>query len=125
MFYTFLYPLHHSITFLNVLRYPSFRIVMSVITAGFITFFLYPWFIRRLQSLQLGQSVRDDGPKAHLTKQGTPTMGGLLILIAVYTSVKEIISPKVMTIALITGTLLLFVVYLFTKWWMNFEFIVL
>ena len=86
MFYTLLYPFHQSLTMLNVLRYPSFRIVMAALTAGLITFFLYPVFIRKLKDMSFGQEVRDDGPKTHLKKQGTPTMGGLLLLIAVIAS---------------------------------------
>lgn len=86
MFYTFLYPWHQSLTMLNVLRYPSFRIVMAALTAGLITFIFYPLFIEKLKSLSLGQEVRDDGPKTHLKKQGTPTMGGLLLLLAVIAS---------------------------------------
>jgi phospho-N-acetylmuramoyl-pentapeptide-transferase len=83
VFYALLYPLHHSLSWLNVLRYPSFRIVMAAITAGLITFIIYPVFIRKLKILSFGQAVRDDGPKSHLKKSGTPTMGGLLLLIAV------------------------------------------
>ncbi len=86
MFYTFLYPWHQSLTMLNVLRYPSFRIVMAALTAGLITFIFYPLFIEKLKSLSLGQEVRDDGPETHLKKQGTPTMGGLLLLLAVIAS---------------------------------------
>lgn len=82
MFYALLYPFHHTLTWLNVLRYPSFRIVMAAITAGLITFIIYPIFIKKLKLLSFGQSVRDDGPKSHLKKTGTPTMGGLLLLVA-------------------------------------------
>lgn len=82
MFYNLLYPLHESISWLNVLRYPSFRIVMAALTAGLISFIIYPIFIKKLTALSFGQSVRDDGPKAHLKKTGTPTMGGLLIIVA-------------------------------------------
>lgn len=71
---------------LNVLRYPSFRIVMATFTAGLITFVFYPLFIKKLKALSFGQEVRDDGPQSHLKKQGTPTMGGLLLLIAVVIS---------------------------------------
>lgn len=86
MFYTFLYPFHQTLTMLNVLRYPSFRIVMASLTAGLITFIFYPLFIKKLKDLSFGQEVRDDGPKTHLRKQGTPTMGGLLLLSAVIAS---------------------------------------
>jgi phospho-N-acetylmuramoyl-pentapeptide-transferase len=77
------YHFHNSLSWLNVLRYPSFRIVMASITAGLITFIVYPFFIQKLRILSFGQSVRIDGPKEHLKKQGTPTMGGLLLLLAV------------------------------------------
>lgn len=59
---------------------------MAAVTAGLITFAFYPFFIKKLRSLSLGQEVRDDGPSSHLKKQGTPTMGGMLLLIAVITS---------------------------------------
>ncbi len=86
MLYTLLYPYHQTLTILNVLRYPSFRMLMAALTAGLITFFLYPRFIEKLKILSFGQSVRDDGPKSHLSKQGTPTMGGLLLMLAVVLS---------------------------------------
>ncbi len=86
MLYTFLYPWVTEASFLNVLRYPSFRIVMAALTALILTLFLFPPFIRRLQIFKYGQEVRKDGPEAHLKKQGTPTMGGLLILGAVFVS---------------------------------------
>jgi phospho-N-acetylmuramoyl-pentapeptide-transferase len=86
MFYTFLYPYAQTFTFLNVLRYPSFRILMAAMTAMAVSLFMYPWLIRRLQIFKFGQEIRKDGPEAHLKKQGTPTMGGILILFAVLIS---------------------------------------
>jgi phospho-N-acetylmuramoyl-pentapeptide-transferase len=86
MLYTFLYNYMPGAPFLNVLRYPSFRIVMAAFTALVLTLFLYPPFIRRLQIFKYGQEVRKDGPEAHLKKQGTPTMGGILILGSVFFS---------------------------------------
>lgn len=86
MFYTFLYPYYQSLTLLNVLRYPSFRIVMAALSAGLITFLFYPVFIEKLKTLSFGQSIRDDGPQTHLSKRGTPTMGGLLLMLAVVLS---------------------------------------
>lgn len=86
MLYTFLYPWVTEASFLNVLRYPSFRIVMAALTSLILTLFLYPPFIRRLQIFKYGQEVRKDGPEAHLKKQGTPTMGGVLLLAAVFIS---------------------------------------
>ena len=57
MLYTFLYPYVTEASFLNVLRYPSFRIVMAAMTALILTLFLYPPFIRRLQIFKFGQEV--------------------------------------------------------------------
>jgi phospho-N-acetylmuramoyl-pentapeptide-transferase len=86
MLYRYLYPLSSEFGVLNVLRYPSFRIIMAAATALLVTLLLYPWLIRRLQIFKFGQEVRKDGPEAHLKKQGTPTMGGILILIAIFVS---------------------------------------
>lgn len=71
---------------LNVFRYVSFRTVAAMITALGLSLFLYPWFIRRLQSRQIGQVIREDGPESHFSKAGTPTMGGVLLLFAAVTS---------------------------------------
>jgi len=81
--YTLLYPLsaHYAwLSWLNVLRYTSTRIIAATLTALILSLVLYPWFIRTLQRIQLGQVVRNDGPESHLSKRGTPTMGGSLIL---------------------------------------------
>ncbi len=83
MLYQFLYALHDSVSWLswlNVLRYTSTRILLATFTALILSLVLYPWFIRTLQKIQLGQVVRDDGPQSHFSKRGTPTMGGSLIL---------------------------------------------
>jgi phospho-N-acetylmuramoyl-pentapeptide-transferase len=82
--YYLLYPLHEhpSLSFLNVLRYVPFRVLAATMTAMLLTFGLYPWFIRTLQSKQIGQVIRKDGPATHFSKAGTPTMGGSLILLA-------------------------------------------
>jgi phospho-N-acetylmuramoyl-pentapeptide-transferase len=87
--YELLYPLSTRFgwaSVLNVLRYVPFRIIMATLTAMGICFFLAPWFIRRLQSKQIGQIIRSDGPQTHHKKAGTPTMGGALILLAVLVS---------------------------------------
>jgi phospho-N-acetylmuramoyl-pentapeptide-transferase len=83
--YELLYPLRHYewLGFLNVLRYVPFRAIAATVTAMLISFFVSPWFIRKLQSKQIGQVIRDDGPQSHKIKQGTPTMGGSLILLSV------------------------------------------
>lgn len=89
MIYELLYPLSNQFgwaSVLNVLRYVPFRIIMATITAMLLCFLLAPWFIRRLQSKQIGQVIRKDGPQTHHIKAGTPTMGGALILLAVLVS---------------------------------------
>lgn len=89
MLYELLYPLRMDadwLSWLNVLRYVPFRLIMGMLTAMFVCFAVSPWFIRRMQRRHVGQSVRDDGPQTHLSKAGTPTMGGSLILFAVVIS---------------------------------------
>lgn len=66
-----------------VLQYITLRAIMSVLTALFIAFFVGPVMIAKLRQYQVGQSIREDGPKSHLSKAGTPTMGGALIVIAI------------------------------------------
>ncbi len=65
---------------------PIFRTIAALITSLFICLLLYPWLIRKLQVKQIGQVVRNDGPETHLAKRGTPTMGGVLIIVAVLVS---------------------------------------
>ncbi len=88
MIYYFLFPLHteEGLGFLNVLRYVPFRMLAAAMTAVLLAFGFYPWFIRRLQKKQIGQVIREDGPESHLSKAGTPTMGGALILLALVVS---------------------------------------
>jgi phospho-N-acetylmuramoyl-pentapeptide-transferase len=68
---------------LRVFRYTSFRIIAAVVTALVISFLLYPWLIRRLQKLGIGQVIREEMDESHQKKQDTPTMGGSLILLAI------------------------------------------
>lgn len=70
----------------NVFNYLTLRAVLAALTAMLIGFTLGPWMITRLRNLHFGQAVRTDGPKTHLVKDGTPTMGGALILFAITTS---------------------------------------
>ena len=83
MLYHLLYPLHTEFSILNVFRYITFRTIYASLTAFFICFFLGPWVIDRLARMQVGQYIRDDGPKSHLGKAGTPTMGGVLMIAAI------------------------------------------
>jgi phospho-N-acetylmuramoyl-pentapeptide-transferase len=82
MLYHLLFPLHVDYTFFNVFRYITFRTIYAAITALLLCFVIGPWLIRELGTHQIGQVIRRDGPESHLAKEGTPTMGGLLIVLA-------------------------------------------
>lgn len=75
-----------SFSFLRVINYLTFRAVMATITALVIGLVSGPAVIRKLTALKMGQAVRKDGPQTHLVKAGTPTMGGVLILLAIAVS---------------------------------------
>ena len=75
--------LSNWISALNVFQYTTFRAVMAALTALAFSLLLGPWTIRKLTALKVGQAVRSDGPQTHLVKNGTPTMGGSLILTAI------------------------------------------
>jgi phospho-N-acetylmuramoyl-pentapeptide-transferase len=78
--------LQDELGFLRVVNYITFRAVMATVTALLIGLAAGPWVIRKLTALKMGQSVRTDGPQSHLVKSGTPTMGGVLILIGIFVS---------------------------------------
>src|SRR5258706_2025038 len=67
----------------NVFNYITLRAVLACLTALAISLILGPYVIRKLTAYKIGQAVRDDGPRSHLTKAGTPTMGGALILVSI------------------------------------------
>ncbi|HLL23094.1 MAG TPA: phospho-N-acetylmuramoyl-pentapeptide-transferase, partial [Kofleriaceae bacterium] len=69
-----------EVGFLRVFRYTSTRILAAAITALLLSFVIGPWFIDRLKTRQIGETIRTDGPETHKKKAGTPTMGGSLIL---------------------------------------------
>ena len=75
-----------DISFLNLFSYLTLRAILAAVSALAIALAVGPWMIARLSRDQIGQVVRDDGPQTHLKKAGTPTMGGLLILVAVVAS---------------------------------------
>jgi len=75
--------LGREVRLFNVFGYITLRAVLACLTALAISLMLGPLVIRKLTSYKIGQSVRDDGPQTHLTKSGTPTMGGALILLAI------------------------------------------
>jgi phospho-N-acetylmuramoyl-pentapeptide-transferase len=78
--------LQDDYSFFRVFNYITFRAVMATLTALLIGLASGPWVIRKLTELKMGQAVRTDGPQTHLVKSGTPTMGGVLILIGIFTS---------------------------------------
>jgi phospho-N-acetylmuramoyl-pentapeptide-transferase len=84
--YYLLFPLRDHFGVFNVVQYITFRTAAAVLTALFLSFILGPWLIRRLAALRVGQPIREIGPD-HRAKQGTPTMGGLLILVSLVVSV--------------------------------------
>ncbi len=85
MIYWLLFPLADKVTLFNVLRYPSFRVVMAGLTALLFCLVVGPWFIGKLRAAQDGlDTVREDTPDSHLQKTGTPSMGGLLILSSLF-----------------------------------------
>jgi len=86
MLYHLLYPLAETYGAFNVVRYITFRTAAATLTSLFICFVVGPWMIRRLAVLRVGQPIREIGPD-HKAKEGTPTMGGLLILFSLLVSV--------------------------------------
>ncbi|MFQ5518873.1 MAG: phospho-N-acetylmuramoyl-pentapeptide-transferase, partial [Mariprofundus sp.] len=83
MLYNLLYPLADQISFFNLFQYITFRTVYALVTSLVLCWVLGPMFIRWLKVNQdKGQPIRSDGPQSHQAKQGTPTMGGLLILLS-------------------------------------------
>jgi phospho-N-acetylmuramoyl-pentapeptide-transferase len=83
MLYRWLFPLAKFVPAFNVFRYITFRTAMAAVTALLLALALGGPMIRLLKRRQIGQAVRQDGPSSHLSKAGTPTMGGVLILLAV------------------------------------------
>jgi phospho-N-acetylmuramoyl-pentapeptide-transferase len=83
MLYHLLYPLHTDFSVFYVFRFITFRSIYATITALLLSFMLGPWLISKLSALQWGQRVRKLGPESHYVKEGTPTMGGVLILFAI------------------------------------------
>jgi phospho-N-acetylmuramoyl-pentapeptide-transferase len=80
LFYLFYHVLQRDFHALNVFRYITVRTALASLTALLLTLVLGPWVIRQLRELQIGQFIREEGPKSHHAKAGTPTMGGVLIV---------------------------------------------
>src|SRR5689334_25300626 len=84
MLYFLLYELlSKSVSPFRVFRYITFRTAFASLTALFLCIVLGPWLIRKLREFQIGQYIREEGPKSHQKKAGTPTMGGVLIIISI------------------------------------------
>src|SRR3989338_3819689 len=84
MIYHLLFPLHEAYSFFNVFRYITFRTAYAILTALIISFIFGPWIIRKLREKQIGERIREDVPRSHQSKAGTPTMGGIMILFALF-----------------------------------------
>jgi phospho-N-acetylmuramoyl-pentapeptide-transferase len=80
LLYEKLFPFFHPF---RIFRYLTFRTAFASLTALMIALFIGPWVIKMLHEFQIGQFIREDGPQSHLKKKGTPTMGGVLICIAI------------------------------------------
>ncbi len=83
MLYHLLFNLRDHFVGFNVFRYITFRTAFAALTALLISFILGPWLIERMRHIKLGQYIREEGPKSHQVKAGTPTMGGILINVAI------------------------------------------
>ena len=86
MFFKLFFLLRDEFSPLNLFRYVSFRVIAAMITSLVICLLVYPWFIRKLQDSKSHQPIREDGPQTHFKKRKTPTMGGVLMLLAVVVS---------------------------------------
>ncbi len=84
MLYWLLYQqLYTAVRAFNVFHYVTTRAMLASLTSLFLCIALGPWLIRKLRYLQIGQHIREDGPRSHMKKAGTPTMGGVLIIISI------------------------------------------
>src|ERR1700723_2683300 len=83
LYYLFFFGLRRHFSALNVFRYITVRTAVASLTALLLSLLLGPWMIGRLRALQVKQYIREEGPKGHQAKAGTPTMGGLLIVAAI------------------------------------------
>jgi len=105
MLYYLLFPLRNTISGFNVFRYITFRTAWAALTALVISFILGPWLIDRMRQIKLGQFIREEGPKSHQQKAGTPTMGGILINVAILIPTvlwADILNPYIWIILFVT-----------------------
>ena len=105
MLYHLLYPLKSVFGGFNVFRYLTFRSIFAILTALLISLIVGAWFIRKLQELQIGQFIREDGPQSHHSKAGTPTMGGVMIIFTALTATllwTDLLNPYIWLLILVT-----------------------
>src|SRR5690349_7504260 len=85
LYYLFFFVLRTHFSALNVFRYITVRTAVASASALLLSLLMGPWVIERLRALQVKQYIREEGPKSHQKKAGTPTMGGVLIVISIVT----------------------------------------
>src|SRR3984893_2999718 len=105
MLYSLLSPLRNVISGFNVFRYITFRTAFAAITAMLISFILGPWLIDRMTKIKIGQFIREEGPKSHQQKAGTPTMGRILINIPILIPTllwADILNPYIWIVLFVT-----------------------
>lgn len=108
MLYKLIYLFQAEVSWLNVFRYITFRTVLSTLTALALSFIFGGAVIRALKALKARQYVREEGPKSHKAKEGTPTMGGCLIIPAIVVATLCWADPSNIYVWLVTGVALLF-----------------
>src|SRR4051795_12234890 len=105
MLYYLLYPLRNMISGFNVFRYITFRSAWAALTALIISFIFGPWLIDKMRRIKFGQYIREEGPKSHQQKAGTPTMGGILINVAILVPTilwADILNPYIWIVLFVT-----------------------
>lgn len=105
MLYYLLFPLRDYISGFNVFRYITFRMAWAALTALAICFILGPWLISHLRRIKAGQFIRAEGPQSHQAKSGTPTMGGILIVLAIFVPTilwADIMNPYIWIVLFVT-----------------------
>jgi phospho-N-acetylmuramoyl-pentapeptide-transferase len=84
LYWLFYEKLFHFFSPFRVIQYATVRTAFASLTSLFLCIFMGPWVIRKLREMQIGQHIREDGPRSHMAKAGTPTMGGILIVISIF-----------------------------------------
>tara|TARA_B110000263_G_scaffold118148_1_gene102982 strand:- start:5645 stop:6748 length:1104 start_codon:yes stop_codon:yes gene_type:complete len=82
MLYKYFLSIKESVSVFNLFEYITFRSAIAAMTALIISFIIGPYIIKKLKKYQIGEEIRNNGPKTHLIKRGTPTMGGVIIIVA-------------------------------------------